>query len=95
MQEEGSWDEDGRGGGVLPRSFGAWGWTIEELAAFTAVRQLMLVPERDFNPVWKPPLAVPRNRGVFRSDSCVQTAGTLHFSISCRFELYASHKGLE
>lgn len=51
LQEEGSWDEDGRGGGILPRLFGAWEWSIEELAAFTAVRQLMLVPEQDFNPV--------------------------------------------
>eukprot|EP00904_Undaria_pinnatifida_P000364 jgi/Undpi1/10328/HiC_scaffold_28.g12778.m1 len=50
VNEEGSWDEDGRGGGILPRLFGAWEWSIEELAAFTAVRQLMLVPEQDFNP---------------------------------------------
>lgn len=53
LQEEGSWDEDGRGGGILPRSFDAWEWSIEDLAAFTAVRQLMLVPDRDFNPVRK------------------------------------------
>eukprot|EP00903_Cladosiphon_okamuranus_P009842 g9353.t1 len=48
--EEGSWDEDGRGGGYLPRPFDRWGWTMEELAAFTAVRQLLLVPEGLFDP---------------------------------------------
>lgn len=35
----------------MPREFDQWGWTMEELAAFTAVRQLLLVPEKSFKPV--------------------------------------------
>lgn len=35
----------------MPREFDKWGWTMEELAAFTAVRQLLLVPEHRFKPV--------------------------------------------
>lgn len=54
IQEEGSWDEDGRGGGMLPRPFVMWGWTMEELAAYTTIRQLLLVPEKLFDPVNKP-----------------------------------------
>lgn len=53
MQEEGSWEEDGRGGGMLPRPFAMWGWTMEELATYTVVRQLLLVPEKVFDPVSK------------------------------------------
>ena len=81
LQEEGSWDEDGQGGGILPRAFDAWGWSIEELAAFTAVRQLLLVPDRDFNAVWKPPPTMAR---CFCSDLCVgrHTAETLQYVLS-------------
>ncbi|CAN0309802.1 unnamed protein product [Pylaiella littoralis] len=50
VNEESSWEEDGRGGGIKPRPFAAWGWTTEELAAYTAVRQLLLVPEKSFDP---------------------------------------------
>lgn len=42
----------------MPRSFDSWGWSMEDLAAFTAVRQLLLVPEARFNPVRTPRVVV-------------------------------------
>lgn len=48
---EGAWDEDGRQGGILPRPFTAWEWTMEELVAFTTVRQVLLVPDNLYSPV--------------------------------------------
>ncbi|CAM9907117.1 unnamed protein product, partial [Sphacelaria rigidula] len=40
VNEEGSWEEDGRRGGIQPRPLSAWDWTMDELAALTAVRQV-------------------------------------------------------
>lgn len=50
VNEEGSWEEDGRKGGFKPRALSAWEWTMGELAAFTAVRQVLLVSDEHFDP---------------------------------------------
>lgn len=51
VNEAGSWEEDGRKGGFKPRAFSAWQWTMDELAAFTAVRQVLLVSDERFDPL--------------------------------------------
>ncbi|CAM9402874.1 unnamed protein product [Ectocarpus sp. 4 AP-2014] len=75
VNEENSWEEDGRAGGVLPRPFDKWAWTTEELEALVAVRQLLLVPAARFNPaqalermrVFRPPTLQKAYRSLMAS----------------------------